>query len=260
MLVVLLLSVPFAGFAADRLAYQGTHILTYETMAKLASAFAEETGVALTVKGGGCADGVVVVESGRFEMGGLCCPLKSSEEVKGLVAHPVARDIKVVIVNRANPLRNLTSSQVRKIHQGKITNWKEVGWIDKPVAVIYRKHCLDREEPVRSFLGLDDALGNLAPRAIVVRTDKELIDYVGQFPTAIGITSRVFARAKKVSILSIDSVAPTVDNAESGRYPVTGTLFIVTKGEPDKRTRRFLDFVRSDRGREIIRENLATVP
>ena len=93
------------SYAADILHYQGTHILTYDTMAKLADAFEDQTDITLSIKGGGCADGVVVVVNDRFEMGGLCCPLKPSEvDQFGLIGHPVAKDIKAVIVNPVNPL------------------------------------------------------------------------------------------------------------------------------------------------------------
>jgi phosphate transport system substrate-binding protein len=246
---------------AESLHYQGTHILTYSTMAKLTESFEQITGIHIEVKGGGCADGVVVVVNDRFEMGGLCCPLKQEEiEQNGLVGHPVARDIKTVIVNRKNPLSNISAEQLRAIHQGVTTNWEELGWIDKPIAVVYRKHCLDRQEPVRLFLGLDNRLDNLTSKAITVRTDKELIDYVSQFPTAIGVTSNVFVRDKDVRILDIDNVSPTADNVESNQYQFTAILYIVTKGEPDQDTKRFLEFVRSDVGQAIVKEHLAGIP
>ena len=248
------------AWAAGPLHYQGTHILTYVTMDKLASAYKQQTGIELQIKGGGCADGVVVVVNDRFEMGGLCCPLKPSElEQIGLIGHPVAKDIKTVIVNPANPLTSLSTDQLRKIHQGKVVNWKELGWIDKPIAVIYRKHCLDREEPVRTFLELDDTLNLLAPKAIKVRTDKEVIDYVSQFPTSIGITSNVFVKGKDVKTINIDGIAPVVKNVETGLYTFTAILYIITKGTPDEKTRHFLDFVLSDTGQSIVRENLAGV-
>ena len=261
MIIYFFLILPYhCSYAADILHYQGTHILTYDTMAKLADAFEDQTDITLSIKGGGCADGVVVVVNDRFEMGGLCCPLKPSEvDQFGLIGHPVAKDIKAVIVNPVNPLVSLTIDQLRKIHQGIITNWKDLGWIDKPIAVIYRKHCLDRQEPVRTFLELDDKLTNLAPKAIKVRTDKELIDYVNQFPTAIGITSNVFVKGKDVNTLKIGMISPTVENVTTGHYTFTAILYIITKGEPDAKTKRFLDFVISEKGQSIVKENLAGI-
>lgn len=247
--------------AAQSLHFQGTHILAYDTMAKLAIAYQQQTGIDLLIKGGGCADGVVGVTRDKFEMGGLCCPLKNEEKDRlNLVVHPVARDIKAVIVHPSNPLDTLTAEQLKELHQGTITSWQELGWVDKPIAVIYRKHCLDRQEPVRIFLELDDKLNRLAPKVITVRTDKEIIDYVSQFPTAIGITSNVFVKGNNgLKTLKIDGIAPTSDNVEVGLYSFTAILSIVTKGKPDKKTRRFLDFVVSEKGQSIVKENLAGI-
>jgi phosphate transport system substrate-binding protein len=243
----------------QELAYQGTHILTYSTMGRLAAAYKERSGVTVSVMGGGCSDGVVAITKGRATMGGLCCPLKPEEKKQGLVPHAVARDIKVAIVNFINPLSNLTSSQLREIHQGKITNWKELGWIDRPIAVVLRKHCPDRHEPVRNFLGLDAGLKKLASKAITVDTDMQVLDYVKRFPAAIGITSDVFVknREQEVRRLAVDGITPSVAAVESGRYPFAELMYIVTKGKPDQDTGKFLDFVRSQAGRKIVRENLA---
>jgi len=245
--------------AGADLRYQGTHILTYSTMGRLAEVYQQRSGVSIGVQGGGCSDGVVAITKGRATMGGLCCPLKAEEEAQGLVAHAVARDIKVVIVNFINPLPGLSSGQLRAIHQGKITNWQELGWIDRPIAVVYRKHCLDRREPVRVFLELDDELKTLAAKAIVVSTDMQLIDYVKRFPTAIGITSDVFVKERQDDInrLALDGVPPSAANVESGRYPFAAVMSIVTNGDPDPDTGHFLEFIQGPAGRAIVRENLA---
>lgn len=263
---VILLSLIISSWGSfahsEELAYQGTHILTYSTMGKLAEAYRRLTGVTVEVLGGGCSDGVVAITKGRAAMGGLCCPLKPEEEARNLIPHVVARDIKVAVVNFINPLPGLTSQQLRDIHQGKITNWRELGWIDRPIAVVFRKHCLDRREPVRVYLELDDQLKNLAPKTIVVATDMQLIDYVKRFPTAIGITSDVFVKNRQDDInrLALDGVAPSAANVETGRYPFTAAMYIVTNGAPDSSTRKFLDFVGSPAGLQIVGENLAGPP
>ena len=246
--------------AAREVGYQGTHILTYSTMSELARVFRKRTGIGVRIRGGGCADGIAAVVNSRYEMGGICCPLRPEyAREAGLVVHPIGYDIKVVIVNRANPLSNLSMSQLVDIHQGRIAEWKELGWADRPVAVIFRKHCPDMDEPVRSALGIRSDLSNLAERAIIVRTDKELIDYVSRFPTAIGITSRVFAAGKDVRILTVDGIEPSPENVRSGRYRLRGVLSIITKKRVDEETRKFLDFILSDEGQSIIDRNLAGI-
>jgi len=255
-LFILLTASVGLSYAAD-IGYQGTHILTHGALEDLARAFENKYGKHIFVKGGGCADGIAVVVKGQHEMGGLCCPLPEAKAKKlNLIQHRVAVDIKAVMVNPHTSLNNLTLKQVSDIHTGRITNWKQVGGRDKPIALVFRDHCRDMDEPVRRALGIN---GPVAKKAIVVKTDKEVIEYVEKFPGAIGIAPAVFARESKVKIISVDKLAPTPENTEKSLYPLTGDLYILTKGEPTGLTKTFLEFVLGMEGQAIIRKNFAGV-
>ena len=156
------------------------------------------------------------------------------------------------MLHPGNPLKNLTLKQVSDIHNGKITNWKQVGGLDKPIALIFRDHCRDKDEPVRKVLGIK---GPVAKKAIIVKTDKEVIEYVEKFPGAIGIAPRVFAQEAKVKIVSIDNISATPENTEKGLYPLKGDLYIITKGQPEGLTKKFMDFVLGAEGQSIIGKN-----
>ncbi|MFZ5996787.1 MAG: substrate-binding domain-containing protein [Nitrospirota bacterium] len=117
--------------------------------------FEKKYGPGVHIKGSGCSDGIAVVVSGKHEMGGICCPLPPEKtERLNLVQHKVAVDIKAVMLNPKNPLSNLTLKQISDIHNGLITNWKQVGGPDRPIALVYRDHCRDMDEPVRKVLGI----------------------------------------------------------------------------------------------------------
>jgi len=243
------------SFSASDIGYQGTHILTHGALEDLAKAFEKKFGVKVFVKGGGCADGIAVVVKGEHEMGGLCCALPIEKARKlNLIQHKVAVDIKAVMLHPKNPLKNLSLKQVSDIHNGKITNWKQVGGQDKPIALVFRDHCRDMAEPVREVLGIK---GPVAKKAIIVKTDKEVVEYVEKFPGAIGIAPKVFAQEAKVKIVSVDKIAATPENTEKGLYPLKGDLYIITKGQPEGLTKKFLDFVLSAEGQSIIGKNFA---
>ncbi|MBI4691486.1 MAG: substrate-binding domain-containing protein [Nitrospirae bacterium] len=243
-------------YAAD-IGYQGTHILTHGALEDVAKAFQKKYGIRVFVKGGGCADGIAVVVRDKHEMGGICCPLNPDKASKfNLIQQKVAVDIKAVIINTKNKINNLTLKQVSDIHNGLITNWKQVGGRDKPIALIYRDHCRDMDEPVRKVLGIK---GAVAKKAIIVKTDKEVVEYVERFPDAIGIAPRIFAQDSKVKMINIDGIAPTPENTEKGLYSLKGDLYIITKGTPAGNTKKFIEFVLSDEGQAIIGKGFARV-
>lgn len=255
LLLIFLLPFLIAADMAD-LAYQGTHILTHGVLEDLSKGFENRYGKRIFIKGGGCTDGIVAVTKKGFDLGGTCCPVKENlRKQYNLIPYRIAVDIKAVIVHPSNPISNITLKELSAIHSGVISNWREVNGIDRPIALIYREHCRDMEEPVRKVLGIK----TLSNKAIVVQTDKEVVEYVERFPAAIGITSRIFAEKAKVKIIKVNGIEPTPENTEKGLYSLKGDLHLITKGIPKGWTKRFLEFVLSSEGQEIIGKKFGRV-
>ena len=60
---------------------------------------------------------------------------------------------------------------------------------------------------------------------------------------------------KGVKILSIDGVAPTVENIENGSYPLTVGLCLITrKDDPNPNVQKMIDYILSDDGQSIVRK------
>ena len=49
-----------------------------------------------------------------------------------------------------------------------------------------------------------------------------------------------------------DYVEPKIENVISGKYPISRPLFIYTNGEPKGLIKKFVDFVLSEEGQEIV--------
>ena len=52
--------------------------------------------------------------------------------------------------------------------------------------------------------------------------------------------------------MSLDGVAPSTENVRSGKYAISRTLLLITKGEPDEDEQTLLDFVLSEDGQKIV--------
>ena len=77
----------------------------------------------------------------------------SSEELGvELETAPLAIDALVFIVNPKNPVKNLTSDQVRKIYTGEIRNWKEVGGIDHAITPYIRNADSGSQEKMETLV------------------------------------------------------------------------------------------------------------
>ena len=63
-----------------------------------------------------------------------------------------------------------------------------------------------------------------------------------------------------VKLLSVDGVAPTVENIQSGAYPITASLYAVTwKGNNNRNVERLLNWILSEEGQALV-EKTGYVP
>ena len=81
---------------------------------------------------------------------------------------PLAIDALVFIVNPKNPVKNLTTDQVRKIYTGEITNWKEVGGVDHAITPYIRDADSGSQEKMETLVmnGLNMIDGTYMPEII----------------------------------------------------------------------------------------------
>jgi phosphate transport system substrate-binding protein len=123
---------------------------------------------------------------------------------------------------------------------------------------------LQREEGDSSHRIFDAALPGFAEineaaydagRWRVLHHDGGMRDALINTPGAVGLFGQgAIPPRASFRALTIDGVAPTVENVESGRYPFHKTLSFVTRGEPTGLTAALLEFVASSEGRALIRE------
>lgn len=74
---------------------------------------------------------------------------------------------------------------------------------------------------------------------------------------AIGMTTMTVVEQsnRRVKALMLNGVAPSAENVKSGRYFLTRDFYFVIKGEPTPSLRKFLDFVLSPEGDQVITAN-----
>lgn len=166
--------------------------------------------------------------------GFVCCPLSKKEVTdKKLKVYPLALEPILILVNQNNPVNNLTSQQVRDIFAGKISNWKEVGGNDQPIAVVTRLHCKQRPGHWKTIL--PDAKAFRKVRLNVSSAD-EMVKRVSDFDSAIGHTGStwLFETGNKVKHITVDGRSPTTANLKNKRYPFYRPLSAVTDLNPSK--------------------------
>lgn len=172
-----------------------------------------------------------------------------------LRAIPVAWDGIAVIVNFANPVKELSTAQVKALFTGEITRWSDLEGADKKVEVIQRT-VHDNVTP-----GFEESLGGVGQVRIVgraVRSDQQALSAVSGRDNAVTYISLAAAlKAQEdgvpIQVLTVDKVEPGMPTVQDGRYKLRRPVLFLVKEPVDAATQAFLDFVQSSEGHTIIR-------
>ncbi len=171
---------------------------------------------------------------------------------------PIAQEAFVFFVHKDNPIDNLTSEQVRAIYSGEITNWSELGGKNEKIAAYQRNEGSGSQSMLIRFMGEKEIME--APTEMVNDLMVGIIEKVSDYRSksnSIGFSFRYYLEGiiknPDIKILSIDGVAPTVENIKNGTYPITGPVYAVTwKGNNNENVEKLLEWILSEEGQEII--------
>jgi phosphate transport system substrate-binding protein len=220
----------------------------------LTKRFAElHPGVTWQVEEVGSDAGVNLATSGSVDLGFTSRALTADEAAK-LKTIGIGLAGTCVIVNSANPLKDLAREDVRKIFAGEITNWKQVGGEDVAIKVFVREaNAATRSSFEQHFFG---GKATYVKDYTEVYELEQTLKSVGSFKASIGMATanRRASTEPTVKLLSIDGIAPTPENLVNGSYKIGRPLLLVFPTDESKLRpgiKAFLDFVRSAEGQQI---------
>nr|MBQ8252015.1 substrate-binding domain-containing protein [Lachnospiraceae bacterium] len=171
---------------------------------------------------------------------------------------PIGSEAFVFFVHKDNPIDSLTVEQIQGIYSGEITNWKEVGGANEKIVAFQRNAGSGSQSMLVRFM--DGKPIMKAPSEQVNDLMSGIIERVSDYKSttaSIGFSFRYYVEGiiqnPNIKMISIDGVAPTVENIKNGSYPVVGPLYAVTyKGNDNENVDRLLEWVLSEEGQEII--------
>ena len=206
--------------------------------------------VSITLNGGGYGTGLKQVADGSVDIGNsdVAADTKLDKAVAdGLVDHKVCVVTMAPVVNKdiAATVKSLTKQQLTDIFTAKITNWKEVGGPDEEIVLITRPSTSGTRALFKEFaLGGAEEASN---KSLETDDSGTLLQSIKDNKGAIGYVALSYlVNNQDVATVSVDGVAPTLENTYNGTYPVWGYEHMYTKGEPNATVKSYLDFIMSD--------------
>jgi len=221
---------------------------------------ATHPGADIQVAGGGSGAGVQAIGAGTVDIGMSSREVTQAEQAKypDLVITPVAQDAIAVVVNPSNTLPYITPDQVRDIYLGKITTWSGISGATVPgtsnrIVVIGR----DSASGTRTYF--DEAvLLKATPTSMMLEKNSNgaVAQTVAQTPGAIGYLSLGYitpeVRALPLSYSADRIITPGISTVKDKTYPLSRSLYVITKGQPSGLTKEFIDYLVSADGQKIV--------
>jgi ABC-type phosphate transport system substrate-binding protein len=171
----------------------------------------------------------------------------------------VALEGFVFLINPENPVKSLTSEQIRDIYSGKITNWKDVGGDDAEIIAYQRNKDSGSQTYMTEFMGKTPLAA--APKERVPAEMGYMITLLSSYDNskyAIGYSVYSYAAEKQISVgnidlLAVDGIAPSRKTFEDGSYPLlSATYAFYNENNENPRVKEVVDFITSDKGQKVV--------
>jgi phosphate transport system substrate-binding protein len=250
------------AMAGVKIKWTGCSITRIAFMTELATAYQNETGITISLSGGGATKGIRDTNSGEADMGGTCRPSLPDEfpaEEGNVLMYQVGWDALVPVVNKETSVKDLTVEQIKDILVGKITNWKEVGGNDAKILVVARDGKISGVGYMTLNMIFHDKNTEHAKDALIVEDsgpleNKITVDRIAFGVTGVSSAKKKVAEGKSIKILTVNGVEATMDNIASGTYPHFRPLYIAVNPDSPNyaEVKKFIDWSLSSEGQKVI--------
>ena len=221
--------------------------------------------VAVEIKAHGSSTSFKSLKAGLADVGMSSRPIKD-QEVDALRAfgnmrshaaeYVVGLDGIAVIVNPANPVKQLGTNTIRDIFAGKIRDWSELGGARGPIHVYARD---DKSGTYDTFvslvLGKDNPLVDGARR---YESNADLSDDVSRDPLGIGFVGLPYVRQSRALIVAdgeAQPIGPGAFTVATEDYALARRLFLyVPEHGGNAYAREFVEFAVSDAGQDAVED------
>ena len=203
-----------------------------------------KSSVDINVQGGGSSLGIKCANFSVADIG-----ISSKDvECKYLQEFELGREAIVVIVNKNNPISDISSADLQKVYSGEITEWGEISNKSGKINVIVREEGSGTLDSFKSVVMVkseikDDALVQNSPGSVkqMVINDENAIVFVS-----------LCHLDNNLKNISIDGIAPCRSTVIGGEYKLQRSFLLLTNQNPDNQTKEFINWAMGDDSLDVL--------
>lgn len=201
----------------------------------------------------GTRGGIRAVAEGVLEVGVASRELSAQEMASGLLQVEFARTPFVFATQAGNKTARISLKEVTDIYAGRMRAWPG----GDPIRLVLRP---EGDSDTTILRGISEELRRASmdaqarPGMVMAITDAESSESLEKLAGSFGTTtlSQILVEKRAIRALVLDGVAPTVANAQAGRYSLHKRFYLVLRQAPAPQARQFVAFVQSRPARLLL--------
>jgi phosphate transport system substrate-binding protein len=232
-------------------------------VAELAEAYGETSPlVTVEVDGLGTGFGLQALRAGEADMALASWLPPRAEEGgagswqldPGWQATAVARDGLAIVVHPDNPAEGLGLLQLQDLFGGRAYEWAGESPAGSGLSALGEVQPVSREEGSGARAAFEALVMDgerVTPRAVLMLSPGDVVEYVASTPNAIGYVS-MGQVTPKVKVLKIEGLLPTPETTAQGAYALTREFWLIAAEPVAGVVQDFVDFSLSPAGQQIV--------
>lgn len=220
----------------------------------------ENSGVQITIQGGGSGQGITQIVQGAVQIGNS--DVFAEEKVEDPADVEKIKDNRVCVVGMGpvvNPevgIDDIALADLAKIFTGEVTNWSEVGGNDQEIVVINRQAGSGTRAVFEAAVFTE---GQESGTFQEQDSSGTVAKMVSETPGAISYLAFSYYD-DSIKALSVDGVAPEAANVEDNSFVIWAYEHMYTAADPDEATQAFIDFMMGDEVQGSLVEENGYIP
>ena len=202
----------------------------------------------------GSTGAISALSDGALDIALSARPLNNDEQKKGLKELYYAKSPFVFAVSKSNKgITGLSLKDAVDIYSGNKKTYKD----RSPIRIILRP---EHDSDTKMLKDISDEMSSAVRQAfsrkgmIIAPTDIDAAEEIEKIDGAIGnvVLSLIISEKRGITPLAFNGVSALKNKSLNPEYPYYRRFYLITKVNPSPLADRFLDFVRSKKGNEIL--------
>ncbi|MBF0567022.1 MAG: hypothetical protein HQK89_17490 [Nitrospirae bacterium] len=240
----------------------------YTAILPIVMEFGKKNGIKIAVEEGTCGTSAGAVQRKTVDVSAMCCPPGDIDRLPGLRYHTIGISSLALFVNKANTIKNVSTSDVRNLFGGKTRKWSELkipGGQAAPnveVKPVVRLHCKSRPGHWCLILANESLFSK---NALEVGSIIDMLNQTASLRGAIGYETlwmiEHYGMKDKLNVLNVDGYSPYDHGSViSGKYSLYRTMNLTSWDAPGiakPQAKKLVEYIlsnldRIDKSLEII--------